>query len=115
MIFPLDNSVAIAKIAVVLKKTSEHRRRHPVKKWMDDTGTKAVDLAWRLRISEAHLSLILSWDRAITMPVALRLSLETGLPVEKLLNDREHLEILKEYVNQAKASIEIPKKSGNAA
>lgn len=76
------------------------KRRHPVLKWLRETSTSQADLAHRIGVSAPHLSNVLARKRALSMPAALRLALVTGIPVEKLLSDKESAEILESYGNR---------------
>ena len=73
------------------------KRRHPLKRWMDDTKTTAATLARALDVSPAHVSNLIHGKRHMTMPVAIKAATVTGLPVEILLNDPKSAEILKLY------------------
>jgi plasmid maintenance system antidote protein VapI len=53
--------------------------------WMAATGTNQKELARRLAISEPHLSNILSKSRRCSLYVALKISKETNVPIESLV------------------------------
>lgn len=72
-------------------------RRHPLRKWCWDTGKTCAWLAEQIGISRGHLSNVMSSNRPLSMPDALRAALVTGIPVEKLLGDRKDAEILELY------------------
>lgn len=53
--------------------------------WMERTGTNQKQLARLARLSEPHLSRILTRSRRCSLDVALRLQHITGVPVENLV------------------------------
>lgn len=73
------------------------KRRHPLKRWMDETKTRARTVARALRVSEAHVSNVIHRKRHMSMPLAMKVSAFTGIPVENLLNNPEDAEILKSF------------------
>lgn len=71
-------------------------------------------LADLLDITQAHLSRLMSDERTWTMPVAMKLFVVTGLPVERFLS-KEDAGILKLYVNRLKSDGGFLKDKANVA
>jgi DNA-binding transcriptional regulator YdaS (Cro superfamily) len=50
---------------------------HPLAAWMDKTRTSRAALIEMIGVKEAHLSLILSWKRNPSLPLAARIERAT--------------------------------------
>lgn len=62
------------------------RRAYPtLQAFFDETGTPQFVVAKRLKITQGHLSLILSGERTPSLPLALRLAQLANVPVETLV------------------------------
>lgn len=77
------------------------KRHQQLRKWLKQHKTKAKVLAAQVAISEAHMSNVLRGKRGVPMPLAMKFSMATGLPVENLLTDQESVEILEEFGNRS--------------
>lgn len=53
--------------------------------FLDETGTPQFVLAKKARITQAHLSYILSGERTPSLPLALKLAKLANIPVETLV------------------------------
>lgn len=66
-----------------MKPRHRTRRAFPtVQAWMDATGTNQAELARLVGIDQSHLSNILRKSRRCSLPVALKLSQVTNVPIE---------------------------------
>jgi plasmid maintenance system antidote protein VapI len=54
--------------------------------WLDRTGTQQQVLARRIGIADSTLSMLLHGTRRCSLPLAMRISELTGVPVEKLVD-----------------------------
>jgi transcriptional regulator with XRE-family HTH domain len=72
--------------------------------WMADTGTTQADLASFAQVSQAQISRYLAGKSEMPMERAMKLSLITNIPVEKLLNRREASRLLKLLGRRDKAA-----------
>lgn len=93
--------------------TSETRKHRPLpelKQWMDARGLTQGALAGMLGKSEAQMSRWLSGHRAVPIPIAIRLSDLTGIPVERLANSAGVSRILKLLGSRSTASTDSLRK-----
>jgi transcriptional regulator with XRE-family HTH domain len=74
--------------------------------WMKDTGTTQADLAAFAQVSQASISRYMAGIYDLPVERAFRLSLITGIPVEKLLTGRDASRLLKLLGKRDKASWE---------
>lgn len=62
--------------------------KHPVSAWIEaDPARSQVKLAGAVECSEPHLSLVLQRKRGVSMKLAQKLSVATGVPIEAFLLD----------------------------
>lgn len=64
------------------KRKHEYRSLH---EWLDRTGTQQQTLARLIGIADSTLSMLLRGSRRCSLPLAMRISEVTGVPVEKLV------------------------------
>lgn len=66
----------------------KRRKAYPsLQAYLEETDTPQYELAKRLKIGQAHLSLILSRRRTPSLPLALKIAKVANIPVETLLGD----------------------------
>jgi plasmid maintenance system antidote protein VapI len=63
-------------------KRSPYQSLH---EWLDRTGTQQQTLAKIIGIADSTLSMLLRGSRRCSLPLAMRISEITGVPVEKLV------------------------------
>lgn len=78
--------------------TQKPARLQSLREWMERNSYTQGELAKALHISQGHLSAIFVGKRRMTLEPALRAAVVTELPIEKLCNDPDALQILKLYV-----------------
>jgi transcriptional regulator with XRE-family HTH domain len=77
-----------------------------LRRWMFDTGVTQADIASFAQVSQAQMSKYLTGKASLPIERAMKLSLITGIPVEKLLTDVDASRLLKLLGNREKASAE---------
>jgi transcriptional regulator with XRE-family HTH domain len=67
-----------------VKTRPQHRT---LQEYLDKTGITQGELARRLRISQAHLSQIMSGQRSASLELAILIEDETGVPMRSLTRE----------------------------
>lgn len=75
--------------------------------WMEKTGTRQLELAKMLSVSEPSISNYLSGDTAWPTELALRLSLLTEIPVERFVT-KEAARLLKLWGKRSSSPVGDP-------
>lgn len=70
----------------------------PLREWLKSNDCNQGELAQLLDISQGHLSAVLAGKRTMTLEQAIRASVITGLPAERLCSDPDSLRFLKLYI-----------------
>lgn len=73
-------------------------------RWMDDTGTTQVELATFAQVSQAQISRYLAGKVNLPTDRAIKLSLITNIPVEKLLNRKDASQLQKYLVKRSQVT-----------
>jgi transcriptional regulator with XRE-family HTH domain len=97
-------------MAIAKSETGNHALTELVR-WMHETDTTQADLASFAQVSQAQISRYLAGKVDLPMERALKLSLVTNIPVEKLLNRQGASRLAKVLGKRANSSMEIPGES----
>lgn len=97
----------------IAKTTTDNDALPELRQWMTDTGVTQADLASFAQVNQAQISKYLAGKTSLPLERALKLSLITGIPVEKLLTSADASRLLKLLGNRAKVTTEDADESGN--
>ena len=74
----------------------------PLRAWLKNNDCNQGQLASMLGVSQGHLSAVMKGRRPVTLDIAIKLSVITGLAVERLCSDPEALRFLQLYIIRQK-------------